>query len=81
MNRKIKWKCSHGGYQITNSEQNLPAKGGINKNSPYQMVSPHHYLHLKLQELLNRQPLTCSVTMHVYREMNDDQRLGEYLGV
>ena len=38
-------KCSHGGFFDTSS--GLQAKGGINKDSSVEYLSPHHYLHEK----------------------------------
>ena len=76
---KINGKCSHGGYQITDSEQDLPARGGINKDSPYQMVSPHHYLHFEAARVA--QQATIDMLRNLRREVNDDQKFGEYLGV
>jgi hypothetical protein len=39
-------KCSHGGLFV-DSKQDTPARGGINKDSPYNVISPHYvyYLH------------------------------------
>ena len=77
--KKFNGKCSHGGLQLTDSEQNLPARGGINKDSPYQMLSPHYYLHYKAVALALQ--ATIDMLRDLRRDVNNDQLFGEYLGV
>ena len=38
-------KCSHGG--AIGESQDLPATGGINKDSTHDKLSPHYYLHVQ----------------------------------
>ena len=76
---KIDGKCSHGGLRIVDSEQDLPARGGINKDSPYPMVSPHYYLHNQAAALA--QQATIDMLRDLRRDVNNDQLFGEYLGV
>ena len=72
-------KCSHGGLRITDPEQTLPARGGINKDSPYQMISPHYYLHFEAATVA--QQATIDMIRNLRRDVNNDQKFGEYLGV
>ena len=72
-------KCSHGGLRITDPEQNLPARGGINKDSPYQMISPHYYLHFEAATVA--QQATIDMLRNLRSDVNNDQKFGEYLGV
>jgi hypothetical protein len=76
---KVNGKCSHGGFQMTDSEQDLPARGGINKDSPYQMVSPHHYLHFNAASVA--QQATIDMLRDLRRNVDNDKKFGEYLGV
>ena len=77
--RKPVGKCSHGGLRITDSEQNLPARGGINKDTPYQMISPHYYLHFEAATVA--QQATIDMIRNLRGDVNNDQKFGEYLGV
>jgi hypothetical protein len=46
---KVGMKCSHGG--ILDSSSSVEAKGGINKDSGFSMISPHANLHLRAADL------------------------------
>ena len=72
-------KCSHGGIRILHSNQELPARGGINKDSPYAAVSPHYYLYSEAAAVA--QQATIDMLRDMRRDVNDDLLFGTYLGV
>ena len=72
-------KCSHGGISILEYSQNLPARGGINKDSPYAAVSPHYYLHKKAAEVAEQ--ATIEMLRDLRRDVDNDLLFGAYLGV
>ena len=72
-------KCSHGGLRMTDPSQNKPARGGINKDSPYQMISPHYYLHFEAATVA--QQATIDMLRNLRGDVKNDQKFGEYLGV
>ena len=74
---KTDGKCSHGG--ILDSKQDKPARGGINKDSPYNLNSPHYYLYDEAAALAIR--ATADMLRDMRRDVNNDQLFGEYLGV
>ena len=71
-------KCSHGGLFI-DSKQDTPARGGINKDSPYHRNSPHYYFYDEAASLAIR--ATASMLHDMRGDVNNDQKFGEYLGV
>jgi hypothetical protein len=71
-------KCSHGGLFV-DSKQDTPARGGINKDSPYNVISPHFYLHSEAVAVA--QQATTDMLRNMRRDMNNDQLFGTYLGV
>ena len=71
-------KCSHGGLFI-DSKQDTPARGGINKDSPYNVISPHYYLHSEAVAVA--QQATTDMFRNMRRDVNNDQLFGTYLGV
>ena len=71
-------KCSHGGLLI-DSKQDTPARGGINKDSPYYLNSPHYYLYDEASALAIR--ASANMLRDMRRDVNNDQLFGEYLGV
>ena len=75
--QKLNGKCSHGGN--LDSTRNTFARGGINKDGPYYMTSPHHYLHFEAAAVA--QQATIDVLHDVRRTVNNDQLFGTYLGV
>ena len=72
-------KCSHGGLRMTDPSQNVPARGGINKDSPYQTISPHYYLHFEAATVA--QQATIDMIRNLRGDVKNDQKFGEYLGV
>jgi hypothetical protein len=72
-------KCSHGGIRWGNSNQNLPARGGINKDSPYPAISPHNYLHKEAAEVAEQ--ATIDMLRDLRRDVSNDVLFGAYLGV
>ena len=74
---KREGKCSHGG--LLDSKRNKPARGGINKDSPYYLNSPHHYLYNEAVDLAIR--ATANMLHDMRRDVDNDQQFGEYLGV
>ena len=75
---KTNGKCSHGGLFI-DSKQDTPARGGINKDSPYFLNSPHYYLYDEAAALAIQ--ATADMLRNMRRDVNNDQLFGEYLGV
>ena len=71
-------KCSHGGLFV-DSKQDTPARGGINKDSPYHRNSPHYYYYDQAASLAIR--ATANMLRDMRGDVNDDQQFGEYLGV
>ena len=76
--KKVDGKCSHGGLFI-DSKQDTPARGGINKDSPYNVISPHYYLHSEAVAVA--QQATIDMLRNIRRDVNNDQLFGTYLGV
>ena len=72
-------KCSHGGVGEFDKSQNLPARGGINKDSPYAAVSPHYYLHKEAAEVAEQ--ATIDMLRELRRDVDNDLLFGAYLGV
>ena len=73
-------KCSHGGVTIDSSRHTLNFdQGGINKDGPYYRTSPHYYLHD--EAIAVAQQATIDMLSNLRRDVNNDQRFGEYLGV
>ncbi|XP_015228237.1 PREDICTED: von Willebrand factor A domain-containing protein 7-like [Cyprinodon variegatus] len=68
---KPKGKCSHGG--ILDSSRHQSAKGGINKDTPSLLFSPHHYLHVEAATLASE------ATMMVLRDLKDTVGLKAFL--
>uniref|UniRef100_A0A3Q2G1W4 von Willebrand factor A domain containing 7 n=1 Tax=Cyprinodon variegatus TaxID=28743 RepID=A0A3Q2G1W4_CYPVA len=64
-------KCSHGG--ILDSSRHQSAKGGINKDTPSLLFSPHHYLHVEAATLASE------ATMMVLRDLKDTVGLKAFL--
>jgi hypothetical protein len=75
--KKQPGKCSHGG--LLDAKRNEPARGGINKDSPYKAISPHYYLYDEAASHAIR--ATASMLRDMRGDVNDDQKFGEYLGI
>ena len=70
-------KCSHGGFRDSTTDSH--ATGGINKDSPYDVWSPHHYLFDEAMAVA--QQATIDILQAMREDVNDDQKFGEYLGI
>ena len=69
-------KCSHGGF--LDPESNKPT-GGINKDSPYKIWSPHYYLY---EEALNvAQQATTDLLNEIRGDVDNDQLFISYMGL
>ena len=68
-----------GGVSAFDSSQNLPAQGGINKDSPYAAVSPHYYVHKKAAEVAEQ--ATIDMLRDLCRDVDNDLLFGAYLGI
>ena len=72
-----KGKCNHGG--LIDKTRDTSAKGGINKDSPYEVLSPHYKLHAKAAEVA--QQATIDMLGNLRNEVGNDLQFGKYLGV
>ena len=70
-------KCSHGG--VIDGTQDLPATGGINKDSTHEKLSPHYYLHT--QAATTAQQHSYVMFSRVRNVVNNDDLFGEFLGL
>ena len=70
-------KCSHGGFLDTTSE--MSATGGINKDSPFHVWSPHHYLYEEAVRVA--QQATIDFLSEIRNDINDDNLFSTFLGV
>ena len=70
-------KCSHGGFLDTTSE--MSATGGINKDSPYHVWSPHHYLYEEAVRVAQR--ATIDFLSEIRNDIKDDNLFSTFLGV
>ena len=74
---KPEGKCSHGGP--LDETRDTSAKGGINKDSPYEVFSPHYTLHTKAATAA--QQATIDMLGNLRNDVKDDIKFGRYLGV
>ena len=74
---KPRGKCSHGGLRDPTSD--MPATGGINKDSPFNAWSPHYYLHDEAASVA--QEATADMLRVIRRAVNDDLLFSMYLGL
>jgi hypothetical protein len=70
-------KCSHGGF-LDSTSDNF-AKGGINKDSPFEKWSPHHHLYREAAEVA--QEATINILQDIRRDVNNDELFSAYLGL
>ncbi len=70
-------KCSHGGFLDKCSS--LQAQGGINKDSPFEVWSPHYYLHDKAVAMA--QEATVSILEDIRKEVDNDELFALFLGL
>ena len=71
MINKPSGKCSHGGFRDPSSDN--PAKGGINKDSPYPECSPHHLHHFDAARVAEQ--ATVTMLSQIQSDVNDDELL------
>lgn len=70
-------KCSHGGFW--DSTSSMHANGGINKDSPFKVWSPHYYLYEKAARVA--QQATVELLQGIRSDVNNDQLFSQYLGL
>lgn len=75
--KKPAGKCSHGGFLDASSS--LSANGGINKDSPVKMWSPHYDFFDRAARVA--QLATAEILQGIRSDVSDDQLFGEYLGL
>lgn len=61
-------KCSHGGFLDESSEED--ARGGINKDSPFVIWSPRHYLHDEAARVA--QQATVDMLQEIRNDVDND---------
>jgi hypothetical protein len=76
--QKPSGKCTHGDFHFRLID-NAFARNGINKDGPYRLISPHHYLHDEAIAVAKQ--ATIDMLRNLRRDVNNDQQFGEYLGV
>ena len=70
-------KCSHGApFDRTH---NMEAVGGINKDTPFEILSPHYFLHEQAVRMAER--ASVDILQGIRREVNDDSKFGQFLGL
>ena len=70
-------KCSHGGFMDETSS--VHAKGGINKDSPFEVWSPHYYLYEEAVRLAKQ--ATINILQEIRSDVNNDELFGFFLGL
>ena len=70
-------KCSHGGFLDPSSDD--PARGGINKDSPYPDWSPHHSQHFDAAQVAEQ--ATVTILNQIWSDVNNDELFAAYLGI
>ena len=70
-------KCSRGGYVDPSSDN--PARGGINKDSPYPDWSPHFLQHLDAAQVAEQ--ATITMLNQIRSDVNNDEQFAAFLGV
>ena len=70
-------KCSHGGF--LDSTSTMSSIGGINKDSPYNVWSPHHNLHEEAARVA--QQATFEVLQEIRGDVKSDTAFSMYLGL
>ena len=70
-------KCSHGGYADPSAD--FHAKGGINKDSPYEDWSPHSSQHFEAAMVAEQ--ATVNLLKEIRDEVNNDELFGAYLNL
>ena len=75
--KKPSGKCSHGGYGDPSAD--LPAKGGINKDSPYEDWSPHSSQHVEAAMVAEQ--ATVNLLNEIRDDVDNDELFGAYLNL
>ena len=70
-------KCSHGGF--SNERIGRICRGGINKDSPFKLWSPHYYYFERAAELA--QQATLEILQQIRIDINNDELFGNFLGI
>ena len=70
-------KCSHGG--IIDGTQDLPARGGINKDSTHSETASHYFFHQQAATVA--QDHSRLMFSMIRGDVNDDELFGEFLGI
>ena len=70
-------KCSHGGFLDPSSDD--PARGGINKDSPYPDWSPHHLLHFDAARVAEQ--ATVTILSEIRSDVDGDELFAAFLGI
>ena len=70
-------KCSHGG--AIDGSQDLPATGGINKDSTHDKLASHYYLHTPAAT--TAQQHSHVMFSNIRADINNDELFGEFLGL
>jgi len=70
-------KCSHGG--AIDGSQDLPATGGINKDSTHDKLASHYYLHTPAATTAQQHSHVMFSSIRV--DINNDELFGEFLGL
>jgi len=70
-------KCSHG--SAFDSTRSMEAIGGINKDTPFDILSPHFFLHDEAVRMAER--ASVDILQDIRREVSDDSKFGQFLGL
>ena len=70
-------KCSHGGYLDPSSDD--PARGGINKESPFPEMSPHHLQHFDAAQVAEQ--ATVTMLNQIRSDVDNDELFAAFLGI
>ena len=74
---KPRGKCSHGGYLDPSSDD--PARGGINKDSPYPDLSPHHSQHFDAARVAEQ--ATVTMLNQIRNDVDNDELFAAFLNI
>ena len=70
-------KCSHGGYLDPSSDDT--ARGGINKDSPFPEMSPHHLQHFDAARVAEE--ATVTMLSQIRSDVDNDELFAAFLGI
>ena len=77
MIKKPSGKCSHGGYFDSSSD--FHARGGINKDSLYSIISPHSSLYFEAARLAKE--ATAKILREIAAEVGDAGKFAAFLNL